>query len=93
MPSPLFDLTGKVGVVSGAAQWEERLRRYGADQNTRLVELKAEGADASWLRGPRERMARAGDLLAFVQRLAEARNPDQRPNDWPGLTRWATELL
>jgi len=96
MPVPVTAwerLAREANVVSGAAQWEERLRRYGADQNARLAELKAEGADASRLRGPRERIARAGELLAFVQRLADALNPELRPIDWPGLTRWATELL
>ena len=86
-------LARESGVVAGVDQWDQRLRRYGADQDARLAELEAGGADASQLRGLRERKARADDLLAFVQRLADDLDPQQRPSDWPGLTRWATGLL
>jgi RecB family exonuclease len=86
-------LAREAGVVAGTPQWGDRLSRYGADQDARLAELEAQGADASRLRGPRERRALADDLLAFVQRLADDLDPEQRPTDWPGLTRWATGLL
>ncbi|MDC3299586.1 hypothetical protein OAV19_00640, partial [bacterium] len=86
-------LSRKASVAAGISQWQERLERYAADQDVRLAELEAEGADESRLRGPREHRARADDLLAFVQRLADDLDPEQRPTNWPGLTRWAAELL
>ncbi|MEE2768373.1 MAG: PD-(D/E)XK nuclease family protein [Actinomycetota bacterium] len=86
-------LAREANVVAGLSQWEERLRHYGADQDARLAELEAEGADASRRRGHRERRARADDLLTFVQQLANDLDPAQRPTDWPGLTRWAVKLL
>lgn len=86
-------LSREASVAAGISQWQERLERYAADQDVRLAELEAEGADESRLRGPRERRARADDLLAFVQRLADDLDPEQRPTNWPALTRWAAELL
>ncbi len=86
-------LSRKAGVAAGISQWQERLERYADDQDVRLTELEAEGADESRLRGPRERRARVDDLLAFVQRLADDLNPEEHPTDWPGLTRWAAGLL
>jgi len=86
-------LSREASVAAGISQWQERLERYAADQDVRLTELETEGADESRLRGPRERRARADDLLAFVQRLADDLDPEQRPTNWPALTRWAAELL
>tara|TARA_Y100000031_G_scaffold88552_1_gene97275 strand:+ start:2442 stop:5618 length:3177 start_codon:yes stop_codon:yes gene_type:complete len=86
-------LARDAGVVADIDQWDQRLNRYMADQDARLTELQAEGADPARLRGPRERTARAGDLLAFVRQLADDLDPEQRPTDWPGLTHWATGLL
>ncbi len=83
----------RAGVVAGLGQWGDRLRRYAADEDSRLAELWAEGADEGALRGPRERRVRAEQLLAFVERLAEDVDPAQRSTDWPGLTRWALSLL
>ena len=86
-------LSREASVAAGISQWQERLERYADDQDVRLTELEAEGADESRLRGPRERRARADDLLAFVQRLADDLDPEEHPTDWPGLTRWAAGLL
>ncbi|HJN39924.1 MAG TPA: hypothetical protein QGH28_07070, partial [Chloroflexota bacterium] len=86
-------LAREASVAAGISQWQERLERYAADQDVRLAELEAEGADESRLRGPRERRTRADDLLAFIQRLADDLDPEQRSTNWPGLTRWAAELL
>ena len=86
-------LSREASVAAGISQWQERLERYADDQDVRLTDLAAEGADESRRRGPRERKARADDLLAFVQRLADDLDPEQRPTDWPRLTRWAAGLL
>jgi len=86
-------LAREARVVSGLSQWQERLDQYSIDQEARLVELKTNKADASHLQKISERIQQAKDLLGFIQSVDNDLADKKRPNNWSGLTKWATKLL
>ena len=83
----------RAGIVAGLHQWRDRIDRFVTDQAEQREALAVEGVDPGRLRYHDEESDRANALQVFIESLAADLDPVARPRDWPGLSRWAVNLL
>jgi ATP-dependent helicase/nuclease subunit B len=93
VPASRWDiLSREAGIVTGLAQWSERLTRFSRHLTARLAATDDEELSEGARRHHEADLENVEQLSRFVADLG-ARVAPPSPGTWPGLATWARDLL